>query len=212
VIVPSGLTEQQVLTVINSIVNKLAPGFKFGYFDIEDIKQEGFGFALEALPKFNPTTGKPSKERDNICDRLYNFLRQHIRNRFLNLRRNKFERSTPPCKCCPFYNRNLPSQCAAFSDRQHCDKYEAWERRNAAKRGLNESAEIIDEQTVYVNGNDQDILHIKEFRDVINIHLSANLRPDYQRLLEGISITKVRKEKVFEAVAYIVYSGGFYDR
>ena len=51
--IPKGLTESEVLDIINRTVNYLAPGFQFGYFDSEDMKQEGTIFCLEALDSFN---------------------------------------------------------------------------------------------------------------------------------------------------------------
>ena len=50
--VPKGLTEEEVLEIISRAVAYLAPSFKFGYFDIEDMKQEGTIFSIEALAFF----------------------------------------------------------------------------------------------------------------------------------------------------------------
>ena len=79
--IPKGMTEEQVVDVINGVVNILAYNFKFGYFDLDDMKQQGRMYAIEALPRFNPDVGN-----------LHNFLRSHIRNRFLNLHRDKLSR------------------------------------------------------------------------------------------------------------------------
>ena len=91
--IPKGMTEEQVLEAIENVVNSLARNFRFGYFDTEDMKQEGRVYAIEGITKYNPKVGP-----------LENFLRTHIRNRFINLRRNKLTRYQPPCVDCPFYD------------------------------------------------------------------------------------------------------------
>ena len=75
------MNEEQVLTAIENVVNALARNFRFGYFDTDDMKQQGRMYALEGIPKYNPEVGP-----------LENFLRTHIRNRFINLKRNKLTR------------------------------------------------------------------------------------------------------------------------
>jgi len=37
---PRGYTEQQVLEAIEVVVNSLAPSFVFGFYDLEDVRQE----------------------------------------------------------------------------------------------------------------------------------------------------------------------------
>ena len=49
--IPKGMTEEEVLSIIESVVNVLAFNFKFGYFDLDDMKQQGRMYALEALPR-----------------------------------------------------------------------------------------------------------------------------------------------------------------
>jgi hypothetical protein len=49
--IPPGKTEEEVLKAIEKAVNILAPSFVFGPYDIDDIKQQGFEFALEVLEK-----------------------------------------------------------------------------------------------------------------------------------------------------------------
>ena len=126
--IPPGMTEEEVIEVINRILSTLSYNFKFGYFGIDDMKQEGWVYAIEALPKYNPEIAP-----------LENFLRTHIRNRFLNLKRDKLSRHQPPCPACPFYDpecRVSINKCSAFEDKSECDKWSGWEKRNFSKKNL----------------------------------------------------------------------------
>src|SRR5437763_58309 len=85
---PHGLTEDVVLAAIDNAVNVLARSFRFGIYDVEDIKQEARIMGLEAVPRWD-------RKRP-----LENFLYSHIRNRLINFKRNKFRRNDPPCPKC----------------------------------------------------------------------------------------------------------------
>ena len=128
------MTEEEIVQIINRVVAALAYNFKFGYYDYEDMKQEGFVFAIEALPRYNPDIGP-----------LENFLRSHVRNRFLNLQRDKLSRFQSPCSSCPFFDPNREvreNQCAAFEDKMECEKWGGWINRNAAKKNLAEPLDL----------------------------------------------------------------------
>ena len=46
---PKDMTEQQLVHTINNIANRLASKFKFGYHELEDMKQQARLFAWEGL-------------------------------------------------------------------------------------------------------------------------------------------------------------------
>jgi len=198
---PKGMTEQEVLSVIESVVNILAFNFKFGYFDLDDMKQQGRMYALEALPRFNPKLGS-----------LHNFLRSHVRNRFLNLQRDKLARHQPPCPSCPFYDpdcKQSTNMCAAFEDKLECDKYSGWEKRNGAKRSLVEPLDIetIRDEREKNMRNNTDIPAIvirSELMGIIDKNLSVTLRSDFKKMMEDISIGKQRRDKVIAAIKEIL--------
>ena len=100
--IPSNMTEEQVIQTIDNIANRLASKFKFGYHEIEDMKQQARLFAWEGL-----------KNYDGIRP-LENFLWTHVRNRLYNFKRNNFGRPDKPCDTCPFFDRNF------FSNATHC--------------------------------------------------------------------------------------------
>ena len=72
------MTEQEVLAVIEKIANRYCHKFKFGYFTAEDIKQEAFIIAVDALDRYDET--RP----------LENFLSSHVKNRLINFKRDNY--------------------------------------------------------------------------------------------------------------------------
>src|SRR5690348_1481836 len=109
--VPPGMTEAEVLEAIEKAVNALASSFTFGIYDIDDIKQQGRLYALQALAteKYDPSRPLP------------NFLYAHIRNRLINLKRDKLHRNDPPCKECASGEPCQPDG--------HCKKFLEWRKR-----------------------------------------------------------------------------------
>ena len=74
------MTEQDVVSIINRIATRLAPKFTFAFFEIEDIQQEAYLIAVEALERYDED--KP----------LENFLFAHINNRLKNFKRDNYYR------------------------------------------------------------------------------------------------------------------------
>ena len=74
------MTEAEVLAVINKICDRYAYKFQFGYFEPDDIRQEAFIIAVDALNRYEE--GRP----------LENFLAVHVKNRLNNFKRDKYYR------------------------------------------------------------------------------------------------------------------------
>jgi DNA-directed RNA polymerase specialized sigma24 family protein len=179
--VPKGYTEEQVLTIIDGIVDYMAPLFAFGYYDVDDIKQEGRIYALEVLPRY-----KPGRE-------LKNFLFTHIRNRLINLKRDKLSRPNP-CTKCP--------NCD-FPDKMECPRYNIWKTRNTAKKNLAEP--YLDNVDIAIeNRNNTEKFHRAELLNIIDEHLPVNMRRDFLRILEGCSVTQFRKNKLIIEIKSII--------
>ena len=70
------MTEQEVVDTINKVVSRYAHRFRFGYYDADDIKQEAFIIAMEALDRY-----------DNDGP-LESFLAVHVKNRLSNFKRD----------------------------------------------------------------------------------------------------------------------------
>ena len=51
--IPHGMTEDEVVQTINLIANRLAGKFKFGYHELEDMKQQARLFAWEGLENYD---------------------------------------------------------------------------------------------------------------------------------------------------------------
>lgn len=189
--IPPNFNEQEVLGTINKVLDVLAPSFSFGYYDAEDMRQEGFIFASQALPFFDP-------DNESGCS-LETFLRLHIRNRFLNLRRDKMHRHTPPCLSCAHYE---DSKCVRFADKTECKKWAKWARRNQAKRSLVESGDATAlEHTLHSDADDV-FTHVSthELVDYLSERIPMSLRADYKRLLEGAPLKKSKREALLETL------------
>ena len=74
------MTESEVLEVVNRICDRYAYKFKFGYFEPDDIRQEAFIIAIDALERYEES--RP----------LENFLAVHVKNRLNNFKRDRYYR------------------------------------------------------------------------------------------------------------------------
>ena len=102
------INEEDLITIVNKIANRFASTFKFGYHEIEDMKQQAWQVALEGLKDYDG-------ERP-----LENFLWTHIRNRLYNFKRDNYFRPEKPCDRCPLLRND---ECTKFKDRLACDLY-----------------------------------------------------------------------------------------
>ena len=188
--IPPGKTEAEVLRAIEKSVNILAPSFVFGPYDIDDIKQEGFVFALEVLEKETYDTSRP----------LENFLYTHLRNRLINFRRNKFRRNDPPCKRC-----HDGDPCANARGEGHCDKYRTWLRRNTNKANICnpltlDSVKDEGDQGVNEPSSVEQAVEAQELVDLIDKNLPIELRQVYLQMRAGVSVPKTARLRVERAV------------
>ena len=187
-----GLTKEQVVQIINKALSGLCEKFRFGYFDKDEMFQEGWLFAMKALEKYDPKKAV-----------LENFLRVHIRNRFINLKRNKFSRKEPPCVSCPFYDPEClksDNKCAEFMNKDDCDKWAAWRKRNTSKAGLMRPIDI-DSVTEDEGPTDNFFLNkmnLAELKRKIDDAMPVELRGDYLRMMDGVYVSKQKKDKIKE--------------
>ena len=78
--VPKGMTQQEVTETIENICNRYAHKFQFAFYTPDDIRQEAFIIAMEALDRYD--SSRP----------LENFLAVHVKNRLNNFKRDKYYR------------------------------------------------------------------------------------------------------------------------
>ncbi len=190
--IPDGYTESEVLKTISKVLDLLAPTFTFGYYDEDDIRQEGFIFAHEAIERFSP-------KNHNDCS-LYTFLLVHIRNRLLNLQRNKMARPTPPCLFCPSSKDGI---CSKYDHIEDCVKWRNWETRNRTKKNLLESSDMHSMENSIGGDRLGDIcasLSKQEILTYICENIPLSMRADYKRLIEGAPLTKKKRLHIIEVV------------
>ena len=78
--IPKGMTEQEVIETITKVADRQAAKFRFGYYEVEDMLQEAFIIAMDALDRYDEK--RP----------LENFLAVHVNNRIKNFKRDNFYR------------------------------------------------------------------------------------------------------------------------
>jgi DNA-directed RNA polymerase specialized sigma24 family protein len=187
---PHGLTEKEVMDAMNKAIVLLAQTFAFGYFDSDDIRQEAYIFGLEALSRYDPS--RP----------LENFLYSHIKNRLINFKRDKYHRTDPPCKICAEHGKH--------PDGSICAKYTAWKRRNSSKQNLMRPLDIQNlsdenEKSIRKVVNIIDDATFSEIRNLIDTHLSIELRSIYLRIKSGEYVSKAKRTKLENALRELIY-------
>lgn len=184
--------ETELLKVIDIITKKLAYKFKFGYHDIEDMKQQISIFALEGLKNYDHK--RP----------LENFLWTHVRNRLFNYKRDNYQRPDKPCYSCPLFDKQN-SLCTKYSNKNDCDLYYTWSQRNQSKKNLMHLTtidEIKNYSQFFLDGE----LSI-ENQEIINIleeNLTGEIRSIYLKLKGGTKIPKSDRDKLFSKVQEIL--------
>ena len=199
--VPDGMTEKEVVDIINRVANRLAPKFKFGYHDVDDIKQD---IALSAW------TGLELYDNERP---LENFLYVRARNLLKNFKRDHYERPSP-CLHCKHDAYDPNSGCTKYDDSMSCTLYRSWFTRNSSKKNLMSPIELThvhDEHENNMKTNhtvEHDIIGT-ELSDIINQHLPIAMRADYLRMTSGIHVPKFRKTKIQETIREILLAHGY---
>ena len=76
-IVPSGMTHEQVLIQIEKVVKRIAPKYTFYGYTVEDISQESFIICMEGLPRYDATRPLENFLSVHLSNRLKNFVRDN---------------------------------------------------------------------------------------------------------------------------------------
>lgn len=187
-ILTNNVTEEEFLEVLNNISKRLVHKFRFGYHDIDDMKQQVAIFAMEGLAKFD--NKRP----------LENFLWTHVRNRLFNYKRNNYQRPDKPCLTCPLYDplyKNSSNQCSKYNNKNDCELYFSWYERNNSKKNImtfhsidsvGEKEDIKDPFSITQN---------KEIIDYLDIHIvKPEYRENYLKLKNGLKLNKPVLEKL----------------
>lgn len=186
------IDETQLLQVIDIITKKLAYKFKFGYHDIEDMKQQISIFALEGLKNYDHK--RP----------LENFLWTHVRNRLFNYKRDNYQRPDKPCYTCPLFNKPT-SSCTKYSNKNDCDLYASWSERNSNKKKLMHLT-TIDEIKNYSNifADNYENHDNQEIIKILDEKLSGDIRIIYLKLKSGNKVNRADQTKLLNKIKEIL--------
>jgi DNA-directed RNA polymerase specialized sigma24 family protein len=194
--------ENTLLNVIDIITKKLAYKFKFGYHDIEDMRQQISIFAIEGLKNYDHK--RP----------LENFLWTHVRNRLFNYKRDNYQRPDKPCLACPLYDpqqKESFSGCKKYDNKNDCELYSSWNKRNSSKKNLMHLT-TIDEVKNYSNAfkddnNEEPLLNSITNQEIIRI-LEEKLVDDYRiiylKLKSGSKVNKIDQTKLLNKIKEII--------
>ena len=180
------------LPTIQKIAKNLAKKYSFGYYDSEDIEQECFIFALEAIINYDSNKGS-----------FENFLYSHLSNRLKNLLRNNYYRHKFDCQ----YSKNKDPDCI------YCQKRK---EKFIVKKHLIEPIDIdnvndCQEKNMSVTYNFLENLEIDEIFGIINKELEIELRPDYLKILEGHRIPLKKRRIIEEKIKEILRNYGYLE-
>jgi DNA-directed RNA polymerase specialized sigma subunit len=75
--IPQNMTEQEVLSVINKVVDKTSGKYTFYGYTIDDIKQESYIICIEALERYDENRPLENFLSVNLSNRLKNFIRDN---------------------------------------------------------------------------------------------------------------------------------------
>ena len=200
---PIGMTEQEVLDILNKVAGSLAYKFKFGSNTIEDMKQYGIMKGIEGLNDYDSTKGS-----------LETFMWTHIRNRLYNLKRDNSERPDKPCLSCPLaaYDPSClksANQCTAYSDKMECSDYKKWYNRNAKKRNILHPIELghvndENENSMKISRDVDTDSHNAHIISIIDKHIPTSLRTLWVKLQNEISLNKSDKHKLLMTIKEIL--------
>lgn len=192
--IPQNMTESQVIQIINNIANRLAGKFKFGYHDLEDMKQQARLFAWEGLENYDGV--RP----------LENFLWTHVRNRLYNFKRNNFGRPDKPCDSCPFFDRDFSNSkgygCREYDNHEECDLYFGWLKRNTSKRNIMNTAQL--DLDIKSSESIEDIIDKKHIFNTVDKEIPVQYREDWVRLVNNLKLPKVRREAITKIIIQIL--------
>jgi hypothetical protein len=186
------VNENEFLQILENISKKLAYKFKFGYHDLEDMKQQISIFALEGL-----------KNYDNKRP-LENFLWTHVRNRLFNYKRDNYQRPDKPCLTCPFYKKQL---CTKYSNKNDCDLYNNWYNKNHTKKNLmylTTIDEIKDYGNVFNSLEPNHCIANQEIIDFVENHINGEYRTIYLKLKNGNKVNKADTTKLINKIKEII--------
>lgn len=203
----SGLTSDAFIVCVDSIMDILVSTWKFGYFEEDDIRQEGHIVAIKAI-----RSGRYDKTKN-----LRSFLYTCLYNGLFNLKRNVTGRFASPCERCPLYDKQYKAshnQCLGFTNKADCKKFSAWVDRNAIRSSIINATPFsvceVDHEDITPVDVVLDELTKNEITELINQKLSPHLRGIFLRMMAGITVKVDERRKVQDAIYDIIKDSGHF--
>lgn len=188
------IKEEDFLQALENISKKLIYKFKFGYHEIEDMKQQAAIFALEGLESYDPS--RP----------LENFLWTHVRNRLFNFKRDNYYRPENVCLGCPFFDpkyKQSTNQCSKYLNKNDCAIHSQWIDRNTTKKNLMQPVDInnIDDKS---DNYFLDSIANSEILQIIEDKIHTKYREIYLKVKGGIRVSKSEITKLQKHIQSIL--------
>lgn len=182
IFIEKNIDENDFLKAVDNISKKLIYKFKFGYHEIEDMKQQATIFALEGLENYD--NKRP----------LENFLWTHVRNRLFNFKRDNYYRPDNICIGCKFHDpkyKKSTNQCSKFKNKNECSIYTNWLDRNTVKKNIMKPTDIQNQENSITSSTNilSDITNL-EIIQIIEDNLETRFRPTYLKLKGGQKVLK----------------------
>ena len=178
-IVPIGYTQEQVIQAIQDAAKFLVRNYTFDIYDQEDLIQECFFMSSYALEKYDGRVP------------LKNFLITHLNNRLKNFKRDNYYR---------------PIKCDCERGCEKCSKY--IESRNKKKNVLEpiDISNVRDDSESRMRDNNNPLheIEINEIKDLIDQSLPVDMRSDYLKWINNVSIPTNRKKRLEEKIWEII--------
>lgn len=197
---PVGKTEKEVLDTIEKVVRRLSTKFVFGFYTVQDVRQEARLMALRGL-----------KDYDGVRP-LENFLFTHVKNRLINFKRDNYRRSQCPCHICgEAYKEGKGGPHKNESgEATYCDVFHRWNKRNISKQHIVEPLDIDyinDERESHMRVSSQVVEDciVAEALEKIDKELPTEYRAAYLQLREGLIIPKLRRTEVQREIRRILH-------
>lgn len=186
---PSGcppVTEEELLEATEKACHRLVFKFRFGYHEVDDLKQEAYIYAYRVISE-GKWDGRP----------LDAFLYVHIHNRLYNFKRKHYERLEKPCSTCPLAAyRKEDDKCLAYESKDLCSFYQRWLERNRVKRNLMHptSDEVLHGQAQ--GDGELPPMEVADELDSLERLLPAELIPFFQKMRRGEGVPLEVEERV----------------
>jgi DNA-directed RNA polymerase specialized sigma subunit len=181
------IKEEDFLKALDDISKKLIYKFKFGYHEIEDMKQQAAIFALEGLENYD--SSRP----------LANFLWTHVRNRLFNFKRDNYFRPDNVCVGCPFFDpkyKKSSNQCSQFKEKLDCSIYSESINKNQIKKNIMHPCSIENQHNTLNDDSIFNDVSNNEILGIIEDKIHIKYREIYLKIKGGSKVSKAETLKL----------------